>query len=145
MNVDLCQILLVEDNAADVRLTREGLLDAKVANELHVVSDGVEALDFLYRRNGHESDPRPHIVILDLNLPRRTGHEVLAEMKKDPSLRQIPVAVLTTSGEDVDILRSYDLGANCYLVKPVDLDQFLKLVAAIDEFWLGVVRLPGHA
>ncbi|MDP9441862.1 MAG: response regulator [Actinomycetota bacterium] len=144
MNVDLCQILLVEDNLADVRLTKEGLLDAKVANELHVVSDGVEALDFLYRRNGHESAPRPHIVILDLNLPRRTGHEVLVEMKKDPSLRQIPVAVLTTSAEEIDILRSYDLGANCYLVKPVDLNQFLKLVEAIDEFWLGVVRLPGH-
>ncbi len=144
MNVDLCQILLVEDNLADVRLTKEGLLDAKVANELHVVSDGVEALDFLYRRNGHESAPRPHIVILDLNLPRRTGHEVLVEMKKDPSLRQIPVAVLTTSAEEIDILRSYDLGANCYLVKPVDLDQFLKLVEAIDEFWLGVVRLPGR-
>lgn len=142
MTVELCHILLVEDNPADVRLTREGLLDAKVANELHVVSDGVEALDFLHRRAGHERAPRPHIVILDLNLPRKSGHEVLAEMKSDPELRQIPVAMLTTSAQDSDVLRSYDLGANCYLVKPVDLDQFLRLVEAIDEFWLGVVRLP---
>lgn len=142
MTVHLMQILLVEDNAADVRLTQEALKDAKILNELHVARDGVEAMDFLQRRGDHADAPRPDIVILDLNLPRMDGKEVLAEMKGDADLRSIPVAVLTTSDAEIDVLESYDLGANCFLTKPVDLDQFLKVVRAVEEFWLGMVRLP---
>ena len=142
MNADLAQILLVEDNAADVRLTQEALRDTKLANEVHVVRDGVEALDFLRRRPPFEHAPRPDLVILDLNLPRKDGREVLADIKADPSLRIIPVAVLTTSSQEADIVRSYDLGANCYLTKPVDLNQFLTVVQTLEQFWLGIVRLP---
>ncbi len=142
MTVHLMQILLVEDNAADVRLTQEALKDAKILNDLHVARDGVEAMDFLLQRAGYEEAPRPDIVILDLNLPRKDGKEVLAELKSDPALRTIPVAVLTTSEAEADVLDSYDLGANCFLTKPVDLDQFLKVVQAVEEFWLGMVRLP---
>lgn len=142
MTVQLMQILLVEDNAADIRLTQEALKDAKILNDLHVARDGVEAMDFLLRREGYEDVPRPDIVILDLNLPRKDGKEVLAELKGDPALRTIPVAVLTTSEAEADVLDSYDLGANCFLTKPVDLDQFLKVVQAVEEFWLGMVRLP---
>lgn len=142
MNPTLTQILLVEDNAADIRLTREALRDAKILNDLHVVRDGVEAIDFLRQGPGFEDAPRPDLVILDLNLPRKDGKEVLADIKADPDLRTIPVAVLTTSAAEADILNSYDLGANCYLTKPVDLTQFLKLVQTIEDFWLGVVRLP---
>lgn len=142
MTVHLMQILLVEDSAADVRLTQEALKDAKILNELHVARDGVEAMDFLQQRGDHATAPRPDIVILDLNLPRKDGKEVLAEMKGDPDLRSIPVAVLTTSDAEIDVLESYDLGANCFLTKPVDLDQFLKVVRAVEEFWLGMVRLP---
>jgi two-component system, chemotaxis family, response regulator Rcp1 len=142
MTVQLMQILLVEDSAADIRLTQEALKDAKILNDLHVARDGVEAMDFLRRQRGHEDAPRPDIVILDLNLPRKDGKEVLAELKGDPSLRTIPVAVLTTSEAEIDVLESYDLGANCFLTKPVDLDQFLKVVRAVEEFWLGMVRLP---
>jgi CheY-like chemotaxis protein len=142
MEVVLAQILLVEDNAADVLLTREALRDTKVANELHVVRDGVEALDYLFRRNGFEDAPRPDLVILDLNLPRMDGKEVLAEIKREPALRSIPVAILTTSAAEKDIVGSYDLGANCYLTKPVDLQQFLDVVQSMEEFWLAMVRLP---
>lgn len=142
MNAALCQILLVEDNAADVRLTQEALRDTKVVNELHVVRDGVEAMDFLCRNGKFGDAPRPDLVILDLNLPRKSGQEVLEEMKADPALRTIPVAVLTTSSAEADVLKSYDLGANCFLTKPVDLGQFLKVVHTIEEFWLGIVRLP---
>lgn len=142
MQVSLAQILLVEDNAADVLLTREALRDTKIANELHVVRDGVEALDFLFQRNGFEDVPRPDLVILDLNLPRMDGKEVLAEIKQDQSLRSIPVAILTTSSAEKDIVGSYDLGANCYLTKPVDLQQFLNVVQTMEEFWLAMVRLP---
>ena len=142
MTVAFTNILLVEDNAADVRLTQEALRDAKVVNDLHVVRDGVEALEFLHRQHRFEDAPRPDLVILDLNLPRKDGKEVLAEMKSDPSLRSIPVAVLTTSAAEIDILESYDLGAKCDLTKPVDLDQFLTVVRSVEEFWLGMVRLP---
>lgn len=145
MTVQLMQILLVEDNAADIRLTQEALKDAKLLNDLHVVRDGVGAMDFLHQRADHVDAPRPDIVILDLNLPRKDGKEVLAEMKTDPTLRSIPVAVLTTSDAEADVLESYDLGANCFLTKPVDLDQFLKVVQAVEEFWLGMVRLPSQA
>jgi len=144
MTVQLMQILLVEDNAADVRLTQEALKDAKILNDLHVARDGVEAMDFLLQRGGHTDAPRPDIVILDLNLPRKDGKEVLAEMKGDPDLRSIPVAVLSTSDAEIDVLETYDLGANCFLTKPVDLDQFMKVVRAVEEFWLGMVRLPGQ-
>ncbi len=142
VNLQLTQILLVEDDPADVRLTQEALKDAKVLNELHVARDGVEALDFLRRTGDHADAPRPDLVILDLNLPRMSGKEVLAEMQKDPTLRTLPVAVLTTSAQDADVIDSYDLGANCYLTKPVDLDQFLDVVRTFEDFWLGMVRLP---
>lgn len=145
MTVHLMQILLVEDNAADVRLTQEALKDAKILNDLHVARDGVQAMDFLLQRAGYEDAPRPDMVILDLNLPRKDGKEVLAELKGDPALRTIPVAVLTTSEAEIDVLDSYDLGANCFLTKPVDLDQFLKVVQTIEEFWLGMVKLPPKA
>jgi chemotaxis family two-component system response regulator Rcp1 len=136
------EILLVEDNPADVRLTIEALKDGKVLNNLTVASDGVEALEVL-RREGQWADAaRPDIVLLDLNLPRLDGREVLQEIKDDESLRRIPVVVLTTSADEQDILNSYDLHANCYITKPVDLDQFLVIVRTIEDFWLSVVRLP---
>lgn len=138
------EILLVEDNLADVRLTEEALHEGKVANVLRVAEDGVVALEML-RREGRFSDlPLPDLVLLDLNLPRRDGREVLAELKKDPALRRIPVVVLTTSSEERDIVASYDLHANCYITKPVDLDQFIGVVRHIDDFWLTIVRLPSR-
>jgi two-component system, chemotaxis family, response regulator Rcp1 len=139
------QILLVEDNPADIRLTQEALRDAKMANELHAVVDGEQALAYLRHEHPYETRPNPDLVLLDLNLPRKDGREVLAEMKSDAELRRIPVAILTTSSAESDVLRSYDLGANCYLTKPVDFNEFLKVVVAIDEFWLSLVRLPGRA
>jgi CheY-like chemotaxis protein len=142
MTADFVNILLVEDNAADIRLTQEALRDGKILNDLYVARDGVEALDFIFQRGEFTEMPRPDLIILDLNLPRKDGKEVLAEMQADPSLRSIPVAVLTTSAQEADIIQSYDLGANCYLTKPVDLDQFLKVVHAVEDFWLSMVRLP---
>ncbi len=138
----LIRILLVEDSIADVELTLEALEDAKFANEVHVVRDGAEALDYLFRRGEHTNSTRPDLVILDLNLPKVSGQEVLAELKADPVLRRIPVAVLTTSAAEIDVVRSYDLGANCYLTKPVDVEQFVGVVQSIEHFWLGIVRLP---
>lgn len=140
----LVQILLVEDNLADVELTLEALDEAKFINEVHTMRDGAAAIDYLHRRAGHESAARPDLIILDLNLPKRSGHEVLADLKADPDLRRIPVAVLTTSAAEVDVVNSYDLGANCYLTKPVNVDQFLKVVLSIEAFWFGVVRLPSR-
>jgi CheY-like chemotaxis protein len=139
---DLIQILLVEDSLADIELTLEALEEAKFVNEVHTVRDGAAALDYLHRRQGHEQAPRPDLIILDLNLPKRSGHEVLADLKADPELKRIPVAVLTTSAAEGDVVSSYDLGANCYLTKPVDVGQFLKVVQSIEDFWFGVVRLP---
>lgn len=136
------EILLVEDNPADVRLTREALKDAKVLNNLSVVMDGEEAMAFLRRQGRHAEAPRPDLILLDLNLPRKDGREVLAEVKEDESLRSIPVVILTTSKSEADILRSYDLHANCYIAKPVGLEEFLRVVESIEEFWLSVVRLP---
>ena len=136
------QILLVEDSPSDVRLTRDALREAKVLNELHVVSDGEEAMDFLRRRGSWEGAPRPDIVLLDLNLPRKNGLEVLEEMKDDPELSRIPVAVLTTSQEDRDIIKAYDRHVNCYLTKPVDFIQFAEVIRSIEDFFLTVVRLP---
>jgi CheY-like chemotaxis protein len=140
----LVRILLVEDSLADIELTLEALETAKLANEVAVVRDGAEALDYLKRRGAHGGASRPDLVILDLNLPKLSGLEVLAELKADPGLRSIPVAMLTTSAAEADVVRSYDLGTNCYLTKPVDVDQFLRVVQAIESFWLGVVRLPSR-
>jgi CheY-like chemotaxis protein len=138
----LVHILLVEDNLADVELTLEALEEAKFANDVTVMRDGAEAVEYLHRRGAHGDAVRPDLIILDLNLPRRSGHEVLADLKADPALRRIPVAVLTTSSAEADVLASYDLGANCFLTKPVDVGQFLKVVQSIEDFWFGVVRLP---
>ncbi len=136
------EILLVEDSAADVRLTIEALKEAKVANRLNVVDDGVKAMDFLHQQNGYTDAPRPDLILLDLNLPRKDGREVLAEIKADPALRRIPIVVLTTSSAHDDILKAYELHANCYITKPVDFRQFMVVVKAIEDFWLTIVRLP---
>jgi CheY-like chemotaxis protein len=136
------EILLVEDNPGDHRLTKEALHEGKVYNNLHWVKDGVEALDFLKQRGRHEKAPRPDIILLDLNLPKKDGREVLLEIKQDPNLRAIPVVILTTSAAEEDVLRSYDLHANCYVTKPVDLEKFIVVVQSIDRFWLSVVTLP---
>jgi len=136
------EILLVEDNAGDVRLTREALKDAKVLNTLHVVRDGEEAMDYLCRKGKYADAPRPDLVLLDLNLPRKDGREVLAEIKADEDLKRIPVVILTTSKSEEDVLKMYNLHANCYVTKPLDLDQFIRVVQAIEDFWFTVVRLP---
>jgi CheY-like chemotaxis protein len=136
------EILLVEDNPGDVRLTIEALKEGKVQNNLHVAADGVEALAFLRRQDEHADAPRPDLILLDLNLPRKDGRELLAEIKEDPHLRRIPVVILTTSKAEEDILKTYDLHANCYITKPVDLDQFITVVKSIEDFWLTVVKLP---
>ncbi len=136
------EILLVEDNPGDVRLTQEALKEGKVINNLHVAMDGVEALAFLRREGEYANAPRPDVILLDLNLPRKDGREVLAEVKVDENLRRIPVVVLTVSKAEEDILRTYDLHANCYITKPIDLDQFIKVVKAIENFWLTIVKLP---
>jgi two-component system, chemotaxis family, response regulator Rcp1 len=138
------EILLVEDNPGDVRLAREALRDAKVRNTLHVAEDGVEAMQFLRREGRFAGTPRPDVILLDLNLPRKDGREVLAEIKADDELKQIPVVVLTTSSAEQDILQSYELHANCYITKPVDLDRFIEVVQSIQDFWLTVVKLPSH-
>ena len=135
------EILLVEDSAGDVRLTKEALRDAKVQNNLHVACDGMEATAFLLRQGKHANAPRPDLILLDLNLPKKGGREVLEEIKLDANLKTIPVVILTTSSAEEDILRSYQLHANCYITKPVDLDQFLKVVRTIDNFWLTIVKL----
>ena len=135
-------ILLIEDNPGDVRLTKEVLMEGKVRNRLQVVGDGVEAMAFLRRENNYAEAPRPDLILLDLNLPKKDGREVLQEIKADHQLRRIPVVVLTTSAADEDILRSYDLSANCYITKPVDLYQFIKVIRSIEAFWLTIVSLP---
>jgi CheY-like chemotaxis protein len=136
------EILLVEDNPGDVRLTIEALKDGKVSNRLHVVKDGVEALVFLRQEGPYAAAPRPDVILLDLNLPKKDGRQVLEEIKADEHLRRIPVVVLTTSSSEQDILRTYDLHANCYITKPVDLEQFIDVVRGIEDFWLTVVKLP---
>jgi CheY-like chemotaxis protein len=135
-------ILLVEDSPADVRLTREALKEAKVLNTLHVVQDGMGALAFLRRQGQYADSPVPDLILLDLNLPKKDGREVLAEIKQDEALKRIPVVVLTTSRAEEDVVRSYKLHANAYVTKPVDLKQFLHVIRAIEEFWLAVVTLP---
>ncbi|MDO8567633.1 MAG: response regulator [Dehalococcoidales bacterium] len=135
-------ILLVEDNPGDVRLTLEALKESKVRNNMFVVEDGVEAMEFLRQKGKYAKAPRPDLILLDLNLPRKSGREVLAEVKADNSLRQIPVVVLTVSKSDEDVVRAYDLHANCYITKPIDFEQFMKITKSIEEFWLTIVRLP---
>ena len=141
-NTQPIEILLVEDNPGDARLTLEAMREAKVHNRIHVVEDGVEAMEFLRRQGRFGDAPRPDLILLDLNLPRKDGREVLAEVKADPELKRIPVVVLTTSRAEEDVLRAYNLHANCYVTKPVDLEQFMKIVGQIDEFWVKVVTLP---
>ncbi len=136
------EILLVEDNPGDARLTEEALKEGKVRNNLHMARDGVEAMAFLRREGAYKDSPRPDLVLLDLNLPRKDGREVLAEMKEHPDLRLIPVVVLTTSEAEQDVLRTYELRANCYITKPVDLEKFITIVRSIEDFWLTIVRLP---
>jgi chemotaxis family two-component system response regulator Rcp1 len=136
------EVLLVEDSPGDVRLTREAFKDAKVHVNLHVASDGMEAIAFLERKAEHAKAPRPDLILLDLNLPKKGGREVLEEIKGSPTLKSIPIVILTTSASEADILRSYQLHANCYITKPVDLDGFLSVVKSIDSFWLSVVKLP---
>ena len=136
------EILLVEDNPGDVRLTQEALKSAKVRNNLHVTTSGEEALDFLRRQGKFGQAPRPGLILLDLNLPVKNGMEVLTEIKADEALRSIPVVILTTSQAEQDVLKAYDLNANCYVSKPLDLDQFVKVVRAIEGFWLSIVQLP---
>ena len=135
-------ILLVEDNPGDVRLTVEGLKESKVRNNLHVARDGVEAMEFLRREGQHTGAVRPDLILLDLNLPRMDGREVLLEIKSDAKLKTIPVVVLTTSRAEHDVLRSYELQANCYITKPVDLEQFITVVKSIEDFWFTIVTLP---
>ena len=136
------EILLVEDNPGDVRLTREAFKEAKMRNNLQAVGDGVQAMEFLHREGEYADAPRPDIILLDLNLPRKDGREVLAEVKQDPALRRIPVVILTTSKAEEDIAKTYDLHANCYITKPVDFDRFIEVVKTIEGFWLTVVKLP---
>jgi CheY-like chemotaxis protein len=135
-------VLLVEDDAGDVLMTREAFEHHKIRNELHVVSDGLEAVQFLRRDGGYADAPRPGLILLDLNLPRKDGREVLAEIKEDPELRTIPVVVLTTSEAEEDIVRSYDLHANAYITKPVDFTSFVEVIRQIDDFFVTVVKLP---
>jgi CheY-like chemotaxis protein len=136
------EVLMIEDNPGDARLAREALKESPLPTRLSVVADGDAGLDFLRRRQAHAAAPRPDLILLDLNLPGKSGREVLAEIKADPDLRRIPVVVLTSSQADKDVRDSYDLHANCYVTKPVDLDQFLRVVRAIEDFWLTVVKLP---
>jgi len=139
---DAMDVLLVEDNPGDARLAAEAWKEGGIPGRLHIVPDGVEAIRFLRKAEGYRDSPRPHLVLLDLNLPRKDGREVLAEVKADPDLRRIPVVVLTTSQAEPDIFKSYDLHANCFVAKPVDLDNFIAVIKSIADFWGRVVKLP---
>ncbi len=140
--VEPVEILLVEDNPVDVMITKNAFSEGRVSNNLHVAEDGEEAMDFLYKRGKYSSAPSPEIILLDLNLPKKDGREILAEVKADPSLRRIPIVILTTSQDKEDIWRSYNLQANCFITKPVDMEQFTKALECLGEFWFSVVRLP---
>jgi chemotaxis family two-component system response regulator Rcp1 len=142
MNAKPVDILLVEDNPGDVRLAKEALKESKIDNTVYVVEDGIEALAFLRREGGHEKAPRPDLVLLDLNLPKKSGREVLAEVKADPSLRRIPIVVMTVSRDEEDVLRAYNLHANCYITKPIDFGQFIRITQSIEDFWFRIVKLP---
>src|SRR6202451_3042137 len=141
----MIDVLFVEDSPGDVRLTREAFKGAKVHVNLHVAPDGIAAMAFLTREGDHADAPRPDLILMDLNLPKKDGREVLKEIKESPTLKSIPVVILTTSASEADILRTYQLHANCYITKPVGLDGFLKVVKSIDNFWLSVVKLPREA
>lgn len=136
------EILLVEDNPGDVRLTKEALKESKIYNNLHTVYDGVEAMDFLLKKGKYKKAKKPDLILLDLNLPKKDGREVLAEVKEENNLRRIPVVILTTSEADEDIMKTYNLHANCYITKPVDMNQFIKVVKSIGDFWFSIVKLP---
>jgi CheY-like chemotaxis protein len=136
------EILLVEDNPGDVRLTKEALKEGKVANQINVVMDGMEAMAFLHREGKYANAPKPDLILLDLNLPKKNGREVLAEVKMDSRLKCIPVVILTSSQAEQDIVMTYNLHANCYIKKPVDFDQFIDVVKSIEDFWFNVVKLP---
>jgi CheY-like chemotaxis protein len=142
LKIKTIDILLVEDNQGDVRLTREALKEGKVLNNLHVVGDGIEALAFLRHEGRYARTPHPDIILLDLNLPRMDGRELLAKIKADPKLRRIPVVILTTSRAEEDILKSYDLHANCFITKPVGFEQFINVVKSVEDFWFTIVKLP---
>jgi CheY-like chemotaxis protein len=137
-------ILLVEDNPGDSRLAMEALKESKLRNNLHIVTDGVEAMDFLYKRGKHAQVLRPDLILLDLNLPKKDGREVLAEIKSDPDLKRIPVVILTISKAEEDVLKTYNLHANCFITKPLDLNQFVTVIKSIEDFWLTIVKLPTH-
>ncbi len=141
---NIVEILLVEDNPADVRLTIEALKEGKISNKLSLAYDGVEALEFLRKIGKHANAPNVDLILLDLNLPRKDGREVLAEIKTDDNLKRIPVVVMTTSKAEEDILKSYNLHANCYVVKPIDFDKFIEVVKAIEDFWVSIVTMPSH-
>ena len=143
--IDPVEILLIEDNPGDVRLTQEALQEGKVINNLNVVSDGVEALEYLNNLGRYKNKVRPDIILLDLNLPRMDGRELLGKLKADPDLRRIPVVILTTSKAEEDIIESYNLHANCFITKPVDLDQFFMVVKSVEEFWFSIVKLPPNS
>lgn len=136
------EILLVEDNPGDYRLAMEVFKEAKVNNTMHIVTDGVKALKFLKKEGKYKESPRPDLILLDLNLPKKDGKEVLAEIKDDDNLKRIPVVILTVSSAEEDIIKSYDLHANAYITKPIDLDQFINVVRSIEDFWLSIVKLP---
>lgn len=138
------EVLLVEDNIGDVRLTQEALKEGRLLVNLTVARDGIEAMDVLQHKNGHTDAPRPDLILLDLNLPRKDGREVLQEIKNNPELRTIPVVVLTTSEADTDVLVTYGAHANCYITKPVDMDRFVEIVKLLEEFWFTIVKLPSH-
>jgi len=142
MNLQPVEILLVEDNPGDVELTLEALDEARLRNRVHVANDGVVAMQFLRREGPHTEAPRPDLVLLDLNMPKKDGREVLREIKNDPDLRRIPVVVLTTSEAEQDVLNAYEHRANAYIVKPVDFEQFFRTIRSLEDFWLTVVRLP---
>jgi len=136
------EILLIEDNPGDVRLTQEAFKEGRVLNKLHVTRDGVEAMEFLRQKGNYAKVSRPDIILLDLNLPKKDGREVLAEIKADKDLKRIPVVILTVSQAEEDILKSYNLSANCYIIKPIDLEQFIRAIKLIEDFWLTIVTLP---
>lgn len=143
-NLKIIDILLVEDNLGDARLAKEALKDSKVKNRLFIVNDGVAATDFLFKKNEFADAPTPDLILLDLNLPKKDGRQVLAEIKEADKLRRIPVVILTISKAEEDILRVYDLHANCFITKPLDLDKFMDVVRTIEDFWLTIVKLPSN-
>ncbi|MFA6540929.1 MAG: response regulator [Bacteroidota bacterium] len=141
-SIKIVDILLVEDSIGDARLAQEALKESKVRNSLHIVTDGVQAVDYLFRRNQFAQVPRPDLILLDLNLPKKDGREVLDEIKNDASLKIIPVVILTMSKAEEDVLRSYKLHANCYITKPLNLEKFIQVIKSIEDFWLSIVQLP---